>query len=476
MKNAGGNKQDKQTQSQSFFGRYLPEFIVFCFAFLLYANSIPNNYNLDDELVTRNHKLTSQGISAIPEIFSSPYYTDNAGYNYEYRPVVLSSFAIEHQFFGDNPYISHFFNLLLYALCCVILYRVLLKIIPGQLLSACITLLFVANPTHTEVVCSIKNRDEILSLLFGLLAVYAALKAVVGKKWYVLLVPAFFLFALLSKTTVISFVIIIPVILIFFTQAGFKQIMLISLLLLVPGIYAVDVSFWNKLIGSFFLLGLISAFYALTRFNATNFLKRFDGIKARFSGDKNYSEDTYPGGLNPMVAIKSVKKLFIGMNPGPEIFAFKPAAIAVATGALYFIGVVTVFNPLLVVAAIIFGALILRGTEPVWWWASTAFFICLAFAPIKYAWNFTMYDQLVSTILIYCILFGNRKLFIPGTIIYIIYAIVGWRFDAIYLIPNRLLGVVLIRFIGWPGILFQGFMLHNITKHIAVFDFQHIYH
>ncbi len=69
-------------------------YFIFLFSFVIYANTIPNDYNLDDELVTQNHRLTSKGISAIPEIFTSPYYEDKAGYKYEYRPIVLISFAI----------------------------------------------------------------------------------------------------------------------------------------------------------------------------------------------------------------------------------------------------------------------------------------------------------------------------------------------------------------------------------------------
>ena len=40
--------------------------LIFFAAFLLFANSISGGYNLDDELVTINHRLTSKGISAIP--------------------------------------------------------------------------------------------------------------------------------------------------------------------------------------------------------------------------------------------------------------------------------------------------------------------------------------------------------------------------------------------------------------------------
>ena len=50
--------------------------------FFLFANTLGNGYNMDDGMVTRNHPLTSKGLSAISEIFTSPYYSDAMGYAY----------------------------------------------------------------------------------------------------------------------------------------------------------------------------------------------------------------------------------------------------------------------------------------------------------------------------------------------------------------------------------------------------------
>ena len=141
--------------------------IIAAFSFLLYSNTIPNEYNLDDGLVTNNHPLTSKGVSAIPEIFSSPYYQDAAGNQYDYRPVTLTTFAIEHQFFGDNVHVSHFINTIIYMLLCVILFLTLSILFKNYnyLLPLTITLLFIAHPIHTEAVAGIKNRDELLCFL-----------------------------------------------------------------------------------------------------------------------------------------------------------------------------------------------------------------------------------------------------------------------------------------------------------------------
>ena len=225
--------------------KYFFEAAIFLFSVLLFSNSILNGYNLDDELVTINHRLTSKGLSAIPEIFTSPYYQDESGYSYEYRPVVLASFAIEHEFFGDSAHVNHFINMVLYGLTCIILFWVLSMIFKtySHWISFAIALLFVAHPAHTEVVCSIKNRDEILGFLFGLLAFWMALKAVMlPRKWLLVLVPVFFMLSLMSKNTMIAFVIIIPIGIILFTEAKFFNVIVTTILLLIPGFFLLNLS------------------------------------------------------------------------------------------------------------------------------------------------------------------------------------------------------------------------------------------
>lgn len=207
--------------------------VCFLLPFLLYLNSIPNQYNLDDELVTRNHPLTSRGISAIPDIFTSPYYKDDQGYSYGYRPVALASFAIEHSLFGETPHMSHAINVLLYAILVVVLFFCLTQLLQGHnfVLPFVAAVLFACHPLHTEVVCSIKNRDEILALLFGLLALFAAIKHINKKQigFFVLSVVSFAL-AVFSKQSILSFAVLIPVALMLFKNAGLGECAKYSLL------------------------------------------------------------------------------------------------------------------------------------------------------------------------------------------------------------------------------------------------------
>ena len=92
--------------------------------FILYGNTIPNRYALDDEFVTYNNPQIKKGFKAIPEIFTTRY-VNNDRQSYDYRPVVKLSFALEYALFKENPHVSHFINVLLYFFVCVLLYIIL---------------------------------------------------------------------------------------------------------------------------------------------------------------------------------------------------------------------------------------------------------------------------------------------------------------------------------------------------------------
>ncbi len=271
--------KEKLPAAGSIFSRNLLSLIIFCFGFLLYANTISHGYNLDDELVTRNHKLTSQGIKAIPLIFTSHYYSDNMGYAYEYRPIVHVSFAIEHQFLGENPHWSHFINTSLYACMCLLL-LILLKTLFGNensLFCFLATLLFTAHPVHTEVVASIKNRDEILALIFSMAAWLVISRYAQKNFWLgILLAGGLFFLALLSKITVLAFAIIIPVSLHFFNNLSVPRVFITSVALFFP------VSFFINLTPN--ELGLLSllTFVSLYSIYVTDLLFRY--IKTGGSG------------------------------------------------------------------------------------------------------------------------------------------------------------------------------------------------
>lgn len=212
-------------------------FVLLCF--LLYGKSVTNNYSMDDEFVINKNAQVQKGIKAIPEIFRTTYVVDNQKSSYEYRPIVKATYALEYEFFGLRPHLSHFFNVLLYALSIVLLYTILLRLLVNynRLFPFVITLLFLIHPLHSEVVLSLKNRDVILSFIGCLFALKFYLNYAETNKVYNLFFGAFFLlFALMSKKDSMTYYAIIPFTAWFFYRISTKKILIIIASFLLPKI------------------------------------------------------------------------------------------------------------------------------------------------------------------------------------------------------------------------------------------------
>lgn len=186
----------------------------------IYLNTMFNEYSIDDELVVYNHPQVMQGLDGIYEIFTT-HYVIQEDHQYGYRPITKASFAIEYHFFGQNPLVSHLINALLYGFLCVFLFVVFKKIFKfssdENLFLLLAVLLFAVHPIHTEVVASLKNREEILCFLFGLMAMYCFSKPLILKKIYFYILGfAFIVLSILTKQNGVVFAMLIPLQIYFF--------------------------------------------------------------------------------------------------------------------------------------------------------------------------------------------------------------------------------------------------------------------
>jgi len=210
--------------------------IIAAVSFAVYSNTIGNGYNVDDELIYDNHVFTESKDqrSTLYRIFTEPYYKDAVGNKYEYRPVVVTTFYFEFMLFGRNPKVSHAINVILFTLTCVLLFQFLQSLFRDYkftlTLSFMIALLFAVHPLHTEAVASIKSRDELLSLLFGLLSWQCALRFIDQKNivFYFLYLAAFAA-ALFSKQSTITFSILIPSAIIIFRKISVGRLAALAL-------------------------------------------------------------------------------------------------------------------------------------------------------------------------------------------------------------------------------------------------------
>ena len=221
-------------------------FILFFFvwAFVLYGNTIMNKYGLDDEFVT-NNETVKKGLGAIPEIFSTHYINQkgNMGDNVaDYRPIVKLTYALEYQLYQEEkPGRSHAVNVLIYFFISILLFFILKKMLKNYniLFPFLITVVFMSHPAHTEVVASLKNRDEMLAFLCGLGALSLLLRYAKRRRiWDVLLAMLVFLIGYLSKASILPFVLIYPLVLYFFTDLSPKKYIPISVAIVVIAIIA----------------------------------------------------------------------------------------------------------------------------------------------------------------------------------------------------------------------------------------------
>jgi hypothetical protein len=218
--------------------KYWKPIIILLSTVLLYANTINNGFVLDDFSAIVENRFVQSGTEGIPDIFTSHY---RKGYwsapGDLYRPLILASFAIEHQLADNGPKIHHLLNVVYYVILSLLLFGVLSQWFKKEhsLLPLIITLLFVFHPIHTEVVANIKSRDELWSLMFGLGALWAYAKYTRSKNfsWLLATVISFFM-ALLSKESSVVFMVLIPLSGFFFYEEKRNDLLKVVGLLSIP--------------------------------------------------------------------------------------------------------------------------------------------------------------------------------------------------------------------------------------------------
>ena len=211
-------------------------------ALLVYGNTLKNDYALDDFTVIKDNRIVTKGISAIPEIFSTPY---RRGWfittNDLYRPLSLAMFAIEWEQFNHEAKAGHFMNMLIYAGCVILLFLFFDGLFERKKTAvAFITaLLFAVHPVHTEIVANIKSRDELLCFFFAFMSLNVFLAYTRSGKLQHLIGGALCLFlSFLSKETVITFLAVIPFVFYFYRNEDKKKSLYITIsALLVTGIF-----------------------------------------------------------------------------------------------------------------------------------------------------------------------------------------------------------------------------------------------
>ena len=207
--------------------------MLFILIFLVYGRTIWFDFNLDDTIIT---DAINEKIKTVNDLFSIFKLSYN---NTDYRPVVLFSFGIENLIFGSlQPSISHFINIILFfliTLAALQLFKALFDPNKNSLIFVAIVL-FCVLPVNSEVVCSIKCRDNLLSMLFGLYSSLFFIRFLEKERlnYLFLLISVLFTFlGILSKMDAIGFVFFNLFYYIYYYKKDWKAILYYSLCIII---------------------------------------------------------------------------------------------------------------------------------------------------------------------------------------------------------------------------------------------------
>lgn len=203
-------------------------------AMAVYSPSINYDFVYDDDAVIKENRYVKQGIAGLDEIWTTSYFQgyDESMIARAFRPVPLTTLALEVEMFGLNTKVHHAANLLFYGLTGFFLFLFLAKLMRNYhpFLPIATTLLFLLHPIHLEVVANIKSRDTMLGFLGVCMAGWFLLKHLDNRKLAPLVLSLlFYLMGLFSKEEVITALAGLPLALYFFRKYSVGKIMVTML-------------------------------------------------------------------------------------------------------------------------------------------------------------------------------------------------------------------------------------------------------
>lgn len=222
--------------------------VLFITACLTYVNILPNKLFFDDEeLIYRNTYVAD--LKYFPQYFTENMVAGAGKTSNMYRPVLLTSFAIDHLLWGNNPLGYHLTSIILHAANSILVYILLLLLFGSHITAFPAALLFVLHPLQSEAVIYASGRTDPLYSFFFLLSVISFIRYLTknnGSRVLYFLSLTFYLLSLLSKETAFMLpflLIIVSVHLKNINKTGFRKL----LLLLMPYIVVNTVYFILRL-------------------------------------------------------------------------------------------------------------------------------------------------------------------------------------------------------------------------------------
>ncbi len=122
----------------------------------------------DDNLYVTDNQTVLGGLS-----WSNAAWAFTTMHAANWHPLTWLSLMLDIQLFGPRPGALHLINVLFHAVNAVLLFLILARMTGARWRSAFVAALFAIHPLHVESVAWVAERKDVLSVLFGLLTIWA---------------------------------------------------------------------------------------------------------------------------------------------------------------------------------------------------------------------------------------------------------------------------------------------------------------
>ncbi len=148
-------------------------FLLVLACIVVYLNSLPNEFVIDDKLIIPQNPIISN-LGYLPKIFMTSYAVSYP--TTYYRPLFSATLQLEYQIWKLHPWGYRLINILLHILVTLMVFRLGLRLLPNTLSAFFAGLLYAVHPVHVESVAWISGRADVLACLGLLLSFYFYLK------------------------------------------------------------------------------------------------------------------------------------------------------------------------------------------------------------------------------------------------------------------------------------------------------------
>ncbi len=184
--------------------KHLPLILILIFTLVIYWPVTQGEYLVgwdDDQQILKNEDVKNLSWRSIQNYFTTYYVAS-------YQPLASLSFGIEYYFFGENPAVQHYTNLLLHLDNVVLVHFLLRRLFDRkEVVFWLVTAVFAFHPLQTELLGWISTRSTLLCVSFFLLSCHAYVRYLSEdqeKGKYLAYCGTAFVLALLTKSMAVT--------------------------------------------------------------------------------------------------------------------------------------------------------------------------------------------------------------------------------------------------------------------------------